>query len=207
MTDRLREAVESALDEAIRSFDSLDREAQHQWDSTLRRLEQQVTETLPADRELLARIRAQRILMAFDVGELQTALNTSQEYLREFNLDLPSSSVVAAARIAALHRIGAHLQEIEESLDLAVREEIRGSEFVFLLERLARHHPECLRNSNHLREKLQRVVVELRLIYEELEDSTSWEPDLEHFSIQVAESLRRASQRRALAVLGGESPW
>jgi|SRR5215217_5487186 len=206
MVADLKALVEQTVDATIRSFNPDDLQSYDHWDAELRRLEDLLVEAtfLPEQQIFLALVRAQRIGMAYDLGKVDLVLEQSTQFVRSFPASFPSFFLVATLRARALHITGAHEEELEEILRLVMKPEIHGSEFIFLLENLAKRHPGSLPSDELLAAKMREAISALREQgYDILSPGDVFESQLEQTALRVASEIRQENQAKAEDLLTG----
>jgi hypothetical protein len=204
MNADLEALVERVIDEAIRTFEPREPTSFDRWNSELQRLESLLREeeSLPDSQGLLATVQARRIAMAFEIARFDLVIAQSSQFVRAFPTIHPSFSNIANLRSCALHATGAHAAEIEETIAMARRPEVRGSEYVYLLAILSKQHPGCLPADEALSQKLQETIKDLQdQGYDTLPRSVNDPMQLEEMAGRIADELRRVNRERGEALL------
>jgi hypothetical protein len=204
MNNDLADLAERTIDETIRSFNPGDRGSFDHWDGELQRVEEAILndERLPERQALLASIRSQRIDLAVDVEDWGSVAERSAQFVHDFPPNVPNFFSVVTLRARALHKTGSHELEIEESLMFARLEEIKGSEYVLLLDNLSARHPGRIPSEEGLWSKMRSTVSMLReagysTLIEVIDDSMS----LELVAQGVARELRRVNRAKGEELL------
>lgn len=207
MTTDLARLVEDTIDAAIRSFYSGGGDNYTFWDSELQNLESSINEAdlTPELLNLLASVRAQRIFFAFDVSKHDLVLELTAQFVRDVPVGHPSFSSVASLRASCLHSVGAHEEEIREILELARKPEIQGSEYISLLDHLAKKHPESIPQESELVDKMQQAIAALRDLGYETLPEYSGGTRLEQLTLETARELRRVNREKGEALLAENS--
>ena len=174
----------------------------------LERLEQELHEVSPEQLSSRARLRAQRIAMAFDIGTMTKVIQLGDDFLRTFPPTAPSFALVTTLLVRALHFTGSHEREVHEALGAARRPEVGGSDFVFLLEWLATQHGDAISAAPDLEEKLGVSISALAATtYPDLRPSAApSNASLKERAITAANEIRAAGRAHSAAVLARESP-
>jgi hypothetical protein len=206
MADKLGELVKKALDGSIRSFHPKAPGAFETWDGELERVERLVVQapSSAGGERWLEEIRAQRILLAWEVGRNDLVLERSQRFLRDFPPAVPSYGSVVALRARTLHQAGAHGEERTLVQETAARPEICGSDCVSLLADLAGRHAGSISADPRLADKMQRALQDLGGEgYEGLLSLLREEVPLEELALRSAAEIRRVSRERGEEMLAG----
>lgn len=205
MSKDLERLVEINLDHVIRNFDPGSSESYRRCDVGLQELERRLGDLQVDSSHLLARVLAQRISLASAAGETGLVLKVGARFLHSYEPSLPSYSVVAPLYARALHMAGEHEQESSFVYNLVRLSEVRGSDFLYLLENLARRHPGSLSDQITLLPKLKEEIESLREeSCQSLPETSGQLIDLEQLVLAAAAELRRANRARAEALLSGE---
>lgn len=205
MSEDLEALVEITLDRVIRSFDPGNSESYRKSEVALQELERRLGDLQVDSSYLLPRILAQRISLAFAAGETDLVLKVGARFLQVYEPSLPSYSVVAPLYARALHMVGEHEQESSFVHNLVRLPEVRGSDFLYLLENLVRRHPGSLLDQIALLPKLKDEIENLREEgYPGLPETSGQLIEMEQLVLAAASELRRANKERAEALLSGE---
>lgn len=207
MTSELRRLLAEVIDRSIRFCSPEEQEDYAGFDAELERLEAMILalDETAEKVDLLAQLQAHRIHLASEGSQHGRVVEASEAFLQEYSPVLLDFFNVAAARSRALHALGRHSDEIRETLEIAQRPELRGSEFVLLLENLAKRHPGGIPAEASLRLKMEEVVADLRVRgYTSLPAPPFAETSVEDLVLSVAANLRRANRAKGEALLAGD---
>lgn len=205
MVGNIAAVAEQAIDETIRFYVPGDPDSFNRWNAELERVEDFLVsvEPSPDQRGLLASVRARRIDMAYDVDKLDLVLLWSAQFLQEVPATHSSFFVTVLLRLRALHRTGAHEEEVQTCLEVVRRPEVRGSEYVYLLEHLSHLHPGNISADKALAAKMQEAIDALSAQGYSLPEN-SHDGDLEQIAIRIANDLRKANRARGESLLAGD---
>lgn len=199
----LKRLVEGVIDSSVRQFDPQKTQSYDHWDRELGAVESRILQSATeADRSLLADVRAERIRIAFEAQRLDVVLSRTEDFMRDFSIADPNSSVVGLFRIHALHAVGDHEAEIRDGLRLAAEPTFIGGEYIYLLANLAARHPGSLQADKALWQKLRTSVDLLRAQnYTTLPAVAGDSDQVEEIAIWTAAELRRANRELQDAIL------
>src|SRR5947209_3831354 len=140
----LTQLAERTIDAAIRSFKPWEEESYPRWDGELERVETLLVAAPGTPRRpyLLASIRAQRVLLAFETNKFERVIELSALTPRESPPDDPGLSTVVIFRARSLHAVGRRAEELGEVLAAARACEADDSEFIYFLLRSEEHTSE-----------------------------------------------------------------
>lgn len=208
MTKPLADIVEQAIDRVIRSYIPDDPVTVQECDSDLQKVESLLTSAEAGSSvvDLLAHVRATRIFLAAEIGDAESVIRQSDDFLKTFSLSGLDFFNVQILRLRALHVTGSHETEIDEAIATARRPEIRGAEYVSLLENLAARHPESMSCDEQLSTKLQEAIAALNAIGYEIAPPIAGPEMLAETALWVASELRRANRAKGDALLLEEGP-
>jgi hypothetical protein len=205
--DDVKALVDRAIDSTIRGFNPDEPSSFERWDKELQELEDLLRDkTSSGKQDLLATVQGQRIALAYEIGRFDLVLDRSSRFVLAYPASHPSFSNVAVLRMRALHSTGAHKAEIYETLAIARRPEIKGGEYVSLLENLGVRHPGSIPSDEQLSAKLMEAISELNAQgYEITLPIASGKTQLDETAMRVASELRRANRAKSEELLSGSA--
>lgn len=207
MLDDTNALVDKAIDSTIRGFNPDEPSSFDRWDRELQEVEELLRDkTPPGKQDLLAAVEAQRIVLAYEIGRFDLVLDRSSRFVLTYPASHPSFSNVAVLRMRSLHSTGAHEAEIQETLAIARRPEIKGGEYVSLLENLGVRHPGSIPSDEQLSAKLIEAISALNAQgYKIAPPIASGKTRLDEVAILVARELRRVNRAKSEELLSGNT--
>jgi hypothetical protein len=206
MAELFGEIAERTIDWVIRSFRPDDPGTFEECDSELQRVEALLSSAGPGSDvpDLLAQIRAARISLAAEIGDAEAVVRQSEGFLKTCPPTRLDFCNVRTLRLRALHALGHHADELREALAAAKSPEVRGEDFVLLLEGLVKRHPGNLESEVLLQEKMSDALKQLGLAgYINLPTSDQVSANLERAALEAAAEFRRVNRAKAEELLGG----
>jgi hypothetical protein len=209
VSSELRRLLTEVIDRSIRFCSPEKPESYAEFDAELGRLETMALalNDTPEKLDLLAQLQSHRIHLASEAGQHSRVVEVSEAFIQEHSPALLDFFNVAAARSRALHALGRHGDEIRETVKIAQGSELRGSEFVLLLENLIKRHPGSIGNDASLLRKMEDAITHLHASgYTNLPEPPLGDASVEQLALNVAAELRRVNRTRGEALLAGDLP-
>lgn len=203
----LEETADRLIDACIRTYDTRDPSNYEEWEARLRAIEDELRRAMPRPKaEIVARVTALRIHIAYEFRHMASVIEWSQAYLQEFSTKGGSYSDVVTARLNALHVQGRHEEEAQEALHFASLPGCQGSDLLYLLAKLGRRHPGSVPADQELWSKAKDAVEVLRGEgYDSLPEVQGGPKALEELVQAVVQELHSLNRIRAQEVLAQSS--